>query len=92
MPMRGPLSFPVCPVRGVAVHIGSQLTDLAPLETAFTRIGALIADLRAAGHDIVTADLGGGLGVPYDPTLPCRRAPPLMARWLRNHRRLGRRG
>ena len=55
---------------GVAVHIGSQLTDLKPLEAAFERIGALIGDLRAQGHDIKVADLGGGLGIPYDRTLP----------------------
>lgn len=61
---------------GVAVHIGSQLTDLAPLAAAFQRIGTLIADLRAAGHAIARADLGGGLGVPYDPALP---APPTPA-------------
>ncbi|HEY0629516.1 MAG TPA: diaminopimelate decarboxylase [Sphingomicrobium sp.] len=52
---------------GVAVHIGSQLTSLAPLERAFVKLGALIAELRAAGHDIRTADLGGGLGLRYDP-------------------------
>ena len=57
---------------GVAVHIGSQLTSLAPLEAAFGKVGALIRDLRAAGHDIRTADLGGGLGVAYDPAA----APP----------------
>ncbi|WP_380873331.1 diaminopimelate decarboxylase [Sphingomonas sp. DBB INV C78] len=67
--------LPGLSVRGVAVHIGSQLTDLAPLETAFTKIGELIAHLRAAGHDIVTADLGGGLGVPYDPALPLPPSP-----------------
>ena len=53
--------------RGVAVHIGSQLASLAPMEAAFTKIGALIAALRAAGHRVETADLGGGLGVSYDP-------------------------
>ena len=52
-------------LRGVAVHIGSQLGDLEPLETAFAKLGKLIADLRAAGHTITHADLGGGLGVPY---------------------------
>lgn len=62
--------LPGLDVQGVAVHIGSQLTDLAPLEAAFTKVGALIAALRDAGHDIRTADLGGGLGVPYDPALP----------------------
>jgi len=63
-------TLPGLSVQGVAVHIGSQLTSLAPLERAFTRVGALIAELRAAGHDINVADLGGGLGVPYDPDQP----------------------
>ena len=52
-------------VRGVAVHIGSQITDLAPFETAFTKVAGLVKDLRKAGIDIQTVDLGGGLGVPY---------------------------
>ncbi|MFA5988089.1 MAG: diaminopimelate decarboxylase [Sphingomonas sp.] len=52
-------------LRGVAVHIGSQLASLAPLEAAFARVGRLVADLRAAGHVIDRVDLGGGLGVPY---------------------------
>ncbi|MCB2088984.1 MAG: diaminopimelate decarboxylase [Sphingomonadaceae bacterium] len=52
-------------LRGVAIHIGSQLLDLEPLETAFAKVGKLIADLRAAGHTITHVDLGGGLGVPY---------------------------
>jgi diaminopimelate decarboxylase len=49
----------------VDVHIGSQITDLAPFETAFRRVGDLIAGLRADGHAITRLDLGGGLGVPY---------------------------
>ncbi|MBV8686482.1 MAG: diaminopimelate decarboxylase [Alphaproteobacteria bacterium] len=63
-------ALPGLRVQGVAVHIGSQLTSLAPLEEAFTRLGGLIGELRAAGHAIEVADLGGGLGVPYDPSLP----------------------
>ncbi|HWA70354.1 MAG TPA: diaminopimelate decarboxylase [Rhizomicrobium sp.] len=50
---------------GVDVHIGSQITELEPFETAFTRIGELIQALRADGHTISRLDLGGGLGVPY---------------------------
>lgn len=68
-------SLPGIAVRGVAVHIGSQLTDLLPLEAAFGRVGALIHALRAAGHDITHADLGGGLGVPYDPAKPLPPSP-----------------
>jgi diaminopimelate decarboxylase len=52
-------------LRGVAVHIGSQLQSIAPLEAAFVRVGALVAELRARGHAITHVDLGGGLGVPY---------------------------
>ena len=52
-------------LRGVAVHIGSQLLDLSPLEAAFEKVGKLVRDLREAGHNITHVDLGGGLGVPY---------------------------
>src|SRR5437764_5001459 len=45
-------ALPGLQVQGVAVHIGSQLTSLDPLERAFTRVGELIAELRGAGHDI----------------------------------------
>ncbi|MBO9621622.1 MAG: diaminopimelate decarboxylase [Sphingomonas sp.] len=54
-------------MRGVAVHIGSQLLGLEPLEKAFVRVGQLLAELRAAGHTITHVDLGGGLGVAYRP-------------------------
>jgi diaminopimelate decarboxylase len=60
-------ALPGLTVQGIAVHIGSQLTSLAPLRSAFEKVGALLATLRAAGHAITVADLGGGLGVPYDP-------------------------
>ena len=52
-------------VVGVDVHIGSQLTDLAPFEAAYARIAQLTEALRADGHDIRRIDLGGGLGIPY---------------------------
>jgi diaminopimelate decarboxylase len=68
-------ALPGLSIQGVAVHIGSQLTSLDPLERAFTRIGELIGKLRSAGHDIRVADLGGGLGVPYDPALPSPPSP-----------------
>jgi diaminopimelate decarboxylase len=67
--------LPGISVKGVAVHIGSQLTSLDPFERAFTRIGELISALKDAGHDIRIADLGGGLGVPYDPELPPPASP-----------------
>ena len=50
---------------GVACHIGSQITDLAPLEHAFRLMRALVERLRGQGHGVERLDLGGGLGVPY---------------------------
>lgn len=58
-------ALPSLNMRGVALHIGSQLTSLEPLETAFGKIGTLVEDLRANGHRITHVDLGGGLGVRY---------------------------
>lgn len=52
-------------LHGVAVHIGSQIMDLGPLEAAYRRIGELVAALRTRGHRITHVDLGGGLGVDY---------------------------
>ena len=54
-------------LRGVAIHIGSQLQSLDPLEQAYVRVGELVAELRGRGHAITHVDLGGGLGVPYRP-------------------------
>lgn len=52
-------------LHGLALHIGSQLTDLSPLEAAFERIGDLLQTLRKRGLEMRHVDLGGGLGVPY---------------------------
>ena len=62
-------------VSGVTVHIGSQLTSLAPLEAAFQRLGQLISDLRSQGFTLEMADLGGGLGVPYGAAQPQPPSP-----------------
>jgi diaminopimelate decarboxylase len=58
-------ALPGINMRGLALHIGSQLTSLDPLETAFNKIGALVTALRESGHIITHVDLGGGLGVRY---------------------------
>jgi len=57
---------------GVACHIGSQITDLAPLEAAFRKMRSLVERLRAEGMGVERVDLGGGLGAPYfnQPTPP----------------------
>ena len=58
-------AMPAISVVGVAVHIGSQVTDLAPFRDAYVRMRDLVAMLRADGHSIERLDLGGGLGIPY---------------------------
>ena len=50
---------------GIHMHIGSQITDLAPFRDAFRLMRDLVLDLRATGHELEHLDLGGGLGIPY---------------------------
>jgi diaminopimelate decarboxylase len=62
--------LPGITITGVAVHIGSQITDLEPFRLAFTRLVDLARALRADGHPIRELDLGGGLGVDYQGETP----------------------
>ena len=57
--------LPAIEIVGVDVHIGSQISELAPFEAAIVKVGGLIKRLRAAGHTISSFDIGGGLGIPY---------------------------
>jgi diaminopimelate decarboxylase len=67
-------ALPGLKVVGIDVHIGSQLTELAPFELAYAKVAELTRALRADGHDIIRLDLGGGLGIPYTRS---NEAPPL---------------
>jgi len=73
-------------VRGVSVHIGSQITDAAPFGEAMTRVADLVEELRDDGHPIDYIDAGGGLGIFYEkpdsadfPTLAADYARSLSA-------------
>ena len=68
---------------GLAVHIGSQLTDLAPYEAAFRRVVDLALELRQQGETVERLDLGGGLGIRYR-----AEAPPSVADYATLARRL----
>ncbi len=57
--------LPGIDVKGIACHIGSQLTDIAPYRSAFAKLAALTRALRAAGHKVERIDLGGGIGIAY---------------------------
>ncbi|UZE50209.1 diaminopimelate decarboxylase [Rhodopseudomonas sp. P2A-2r] len=58
-------ALPGIQVTGVDMHIGSQITDLAPMETAFRLLADFVTVLRSDGHTISHVDFGGGLGIPY---------------------------
>jgi diaminopimelate decarboxylase len=64
-------------VVGIAMHIGSQLTTLAPYAKSITKVGKFIAQLRADGHKIDRFDIGGGLGITYK-----KEKPPSIAAFL----------
>ena len=65
--------LPGIEVTGADMHIGSQITDLARMETAFRILAEFVQALRADGHTISHVDFGGGLGIPYYME---REAPP----------------
>jgi diaminopimelate decarboxylase len=52
-------------VAGVSVHIGSQITEVAPFAEAVDRVATLVRVLREDGHRIEYVDTGGGLGIDY---------------------------
>ncbi len=58
-------NLPGIDLSGVAVHIGSQLTDISPLSDTFAAIARLVRELRGRNHAIRRIDLGGGIGIAY---------------------------
>jgi diaminopimelate decarboxylase len=74
-------------VTGVDMHIGSQITDLEPLQAAFALLTEFVKVLRADGHEISHVDFGGGLGIPYHAD---REAPPLPSAYAEMVRRVTR--
>jgi len=62
-------------VVGLATHIGSQITQgVASYAAAYARLGTLVRELRAAGHEVRRVDCGGGLGIPYRDEIPASPA------------------
>jgi diaminopimelate decarboxylase len=55
---------------GLAVHIGSQVTDIGPFRRAFDRVAELVLELRAEGLAVTRLDLGGGIGIRYHTESP----------------------
>ena len=63
-------SLPHLRIAGIACHIGSQLTDMAPLLEALDRVLGLADALLDSGVSLQHLDLGGGLGIRYNEELP----------------------
>ncbi|MEM0906077.1 MAG: diaminopimelate decarboxylase [Pseudomonadota bacterium] len=78
-------AMPGLKVHGIDMHIGSQITSLAPFDAAFKVMGDLLDMLRADGHTITHVDLGGGLGVPYEDDRPDPPAPLDYAALVARH-------
>lgn len=78
-------ALPGIRVSGVDAHIGSQITDLAPFDDAFTLMAELVSQLRADGHDLTHVDMGGGLGVPYQHDNSPPPLPVAYAEIVRRH-------
>ncbi|MGL4322424.1 MAG: diaminopimelate decarboxylase [Beijerinckiaceae bacterium] len=57
--------LPGLDVRGIDMHIGSQIIDMEPFSNAAALLAELARDLLGDGHALHHLDLGGGLGVPY---------------------------
>ena len=53
-------------IRGVDVHIGSQILDVEPYQLALQRVLELVDELRQDGIELEYIDLGGGFGVSYE--------------------------
>lgn len=59
-------------LRGLSLHIGSQLTNLEPFRAAFEKLALFTQRMRDAGHAVDTLDLGGGIGIVYEnESAPC---------------------
>lgn len=63
---------------GLAVHIGSQITELNALEAAFIKMRSVVETLRLQGLHVERLDLGGGLGIPYEQQAPFVHGPDLI--------------
>jgi diaminopimelate decarboxylase len=73
-------------IAGVDMHIGSQITDLAPFDNAFALLANFVCELRRRGHGLHHVDLGGGLGIPYsEQENPQSYHPELYAEIVRRH-------
>ncbi len=63
-------NMPGVSVKGLAAHIGSQVTEFSAYRAAFLKMRGVVENLRKQGHAVERLDLGGGVGIPYEMTYP----------------------
>jgi diaminopimelate decarboxylase len=71
-------NLPGVRMMGLAVHIGSQIQDIAAFEAAYAKMAGLVGSLRDEGHRVDRLDLGGGLGIPYEMAKAVDHGPELI--------------
>lgn len=65
-------NMPGVSVKGLAAHIGSQVTEFSAYRAAFLKMRGVVESLRRQGHAVERLDLGGGVGIPYEMSYPYR--------------------
>ncbi|UCG34669.1 MAG: diaminopimelate decarboxylase [Candidatus Omnitrophota bacterium] len=76
--------YPNLNMKGVHIHIGSQITEARPCVDAIKKIKALIKEVKAQGVILEYLNIGGGLGIIYDKERPqtaakfARKVLPLL--------------
>jgi diaminopimelate decarboxylase len=69
--------YPGIELKGISIHIGSQLLSLSPLNDAFSRLTTLLEELDGILETPLSfVDLGGGVGITYD-----REKPPALQKY-----------
>lgn len=71
-------NLPGVRMMGLAVHIGSQIQEVAAFEAAYAKMAGLVGSLREEGHRVDRLDLGGGLGIPYEQPEAVQHGPELI--------------
>ena len=60
--------MPTITVRGVQMHIGSQITEAAPFVAAIEKLAPLVSELKSK-YAIEFFSVGGGLGIAYESSI-----------------------
>lgn len=75
---RAAKAWPGVKAVGLDFHIGSQLTKLAPVKQAVTKVAKLFKALQAEGFGLTHLDVGGGIGIRYQ-----HEATPTLQQWAK---------